>query len=50
MYVGVVDTRAPQTISQPVPALVDYESAYNGRSGYGWNLGSHKPTDVLRSA
>jgi len=48
MYVGVVDTRAPQTISQPVPALVDYESEYNGRSGYGWNLGVlYKPTDAL---
>jgi len=48
MYVGVVDTRAPQTISQPVPALVDYESEYNGRSGYGWNLGLlYKPTDAL---
>jgi len=48
MFVGVVDTRAPQTITQPVPALVDYESAYNGRSGYGWNLGVlYKPTDAL---
>lgn len=48
MYVGVVDTRAPRTISQPVPALVDYESEYNGRSGYGWNLGVlYKPTDAL---
>jgi long-chain fatty acid transport protein len=48
MFVGVVDTKAPQTISQPVPALVDYESAYNGRSGYGWNLGVlYKPTDAL---
>lgn len=48
MYVGVVDTRAPQMISQPVPALVDYESDYNGRSGYGWNLGVlYKPTDAL---
>ncbi len=48
MFVGVVDTRAPQTISQPAPALVDYESHYNGRSGYGWNLGIlYKPTDAL---
>jgi len=48
MFVGVVDTRAPQTIRQPVPALVDYESEYNGRSGYGWNLGVlYKPTDAL---
>jgi long-chain fatty acid transport protein len=48
MFVGVVDTRAPQMISQPVPALVDYESDYNGRSGYGWNLGVlYKPTDAL---
>jgi long-chain fatty acid transport protein len=48
MYVGVVDTRAPQAISQPVPALVDYESEYGGRSGYGWNLGVlYKPTDAL---
>src|SRR5574341_1553091 len=48
MYVGVVDTRAPRTISQPVPALVEYESEYNGRSGYGWNLGVlYKPTDAL---
>ena len=48
MFVGVLDTRAPQTISQPVPALVDYESQYNGRSGYGWNLGVlYKPTDAL---
>ncbi len=43
MFVGVVDTRAPQTISQPVPAIVDYESEYNGRSGYGWNLGAALP-------
>jgi long-chain fatty acid transport protein len=48
LYVGVVDTRAPQTISQPVPALVDYESEYDGRSGYGWNLGLlYKATDAL---
>ena len=48
MFVGVLDTRAPQSISQPVPALVDYESHYNGRSGYGWNLGVlYKPTDAL---
>jgi len=49
MFVGVVDTRAPQTISEPAPALVDYESEYNGRSGFGWNLGVlYKPTDALR--
>ena len=48
MFVGVVDTRAPQTISQPVPAIVDYESEYNGRSGYGWNLGVfYQATDSL---
>ncbi len=48
MYVGVVDTRAPQTISQPVPALVDYESEYEGRSGYGWNLGVlYEPAEAL---
>jgi len=48
MYVGVVDTRAPLMISQPAPALVDYESHYSGISGYGWNLGVlYKPTDVL---
>ena len=48
MFVGVVDTRAPQAISQPVPAIVDYESEYNGRSGYGWNLGVlYQATDSL---
>ncbi len=48
MYVGIINTRAPQMISQPVPALVDYESQYTGRSGYGWNLGVlYKPTDAL---
>ena len=48
LFVGVLDTRVPQMISQPVPALVDYESEYNGRSGYGWNLGAlYKPTDAL---
>jgi len=48
MFVGVLETRAPLMISQPVPALVDYESEYNGRSGYGWNLGVlYKPTDAL---
>jgi long-chain fatty acid transport protein len=48
MFVGVVDTRAPQAIRQPVPAIADYESQYNGRSGYGWNLGVlFKPTQAL---
>jgi long-chain fatty acid transport protein len=39
MHVGVLDSHAPQAISQPVPALVDYESQYSGVSGWGWNVG-----------
>jgi long-chain fatty acid transport protein len=48
LHVGVLDTRAPQPISQPIPTVADYSSHYSGVSGWGWNLGVlYKPAHVL---
>lgn len=48
LYAGVIDTRAPQPLSEPVPTIAEYESHYSGVSGYGWNLGVlYQATDAL---
>jgi len=48
LHFGVLDSHAPQPISQPVPTVAEYESHYSGVSGWGWNLGVfYKPAAVL---
>lgn len=48
LHLGVLDSHAPQPITQPLPTVAEYESHYSGVSGWGWNLGVlYKPAPVL---